>query len=92
MVTMPSKANKGFVQGRSVYTCDCCGRRTRETTVVGSDLCGECYDLAGLQNCVWDGCFTAEDRPERDRILARIVKLGGDEAKVRAEFRDLFNA
>ena len=92
MVTVSSSANRSFTQGRGTYVCDCCLRRTRETTVQGSDLCGLCFDLAGLQNAVWDGCFTEADRPERDAILAKITKLGGREISVRAEFVDLFAA
>lgn len=92
MVTISSTAAKGFEKGRSVYTCDCCGRRTRETTVFGSDMCADCHEMAGLQNCVWDGCFTDADLPDVDRLLTKIVKAGGSEARLRSEFRDLFAA
>lgn len=90
MVTISSEPNRTFRRGRGVYTCATCGRRTREVSVEGSDDCEDCFDLAGLQNSVWDGCFTEHDVPERDRILARIVDRGGDGARVKAAFRDLF--
>lgn len=92
MVTMSSKAERHFTRGRGTYVCATCGRRTRETTVQGSDDCADCYDLAGLQNAEWDGCFTEHDRPERDAILARIVQKGGNGEKVKATFPELFAA
>lgn len=93
MVTVSSdRGARHFQRGRSVYTCRTCGRRTRETTVMDSDNCADCYDLAGIQNAVWDGCFEEGDRPYRDAALAAVVKKGGDEAKIRAAFADLFAA
>lgn len=89
MVTSTNNA-RHFKQGRGVYTCATCQRRTRETTVQGSDDCALCYDLAGLQNMVWDGNFEPSDANERDAILARIEKLGGNVARVRAAMPDLF--
>lgn len=93
MVTVSSHRARHFQQhGRGVYTCNTCGRSTRETLVQGSDDCEQCFDLAGLQNAVWDGCFTENDRPERDRLLALAIKRGGDEQRIMAAFTDLFEA
>lgn len=91
---MTMRSNSHFSRGSAVFTCDCCGRRTRHTGVqsVGSETCPQCYDLAGYQNSVWDGDPIADIAPERDRLLAAAVKAGGDEAKIRKEFRDLFAA
>lgn len=92
MVTVSTQPNRHFGHGRGVYTCASCGRRTRETTVQGSDDCADCFELAGLQNSVWDGCFTEADRHERDRVLAAIVRKGGNGDKTKETFADLFAA
>lgn len=92
MVTISAKGTGGrFHRGRGVYTCATCGRQTRETTIQGSDDCEQCFELAGLQNMVWDGCFDEADKPERDVLLSTIVQRGGNAAKVQAAFSDLFN-
>lgn len=84
--------NNSHFSRAGAFTCDCCGRRTRHTGVqsVGSQTCPQCYDLAGYQNSVWDGDPIADIAPVRDELLAAAVKAGGNEAKIRSEFRDLF--
>jgi hypothetical protein len=48
-------AIKRFQRGGSVYQCNVCGRRTRNTGDEGSvNLCFECYELAGIENEVSD--------------------------------------
>jgi ribosome-binding protein aMBF1 (putative translation factor) len=46
-----------------VYTCDFCGKRTRETGHGESDLgiCADCYLKAGDENAVSDGDMTPEE-------------------------------
>lgn len=90
-MTTVGRASRHFGHGRGVYTCTQCGRRTRETTVQGSDHCEHCYELGGLQNAVWDGCFAAEDTRERDQLLAAIIAKGGDGERVKRALPDLFN-
>jgi hypothetical protein len=47
-----------FVKGQSVYTCTCCGRKTRQ---VGTgdcenvEMCFDCYELTGIENGYNDG-------------------------------------
>ena len=89
MVTVGS-AHKHFQYGRGVYVCQTCGRRTRETTVSGSDDCEQCFELAGLQNAKWDGCYTEADNAERDRRLKLVVDRGGNKDRVLKSFKDLF--
>lgn len=91
MVTVTGKPQRGFEQGRSTYVCSICERRTRETTLRGHDICADCFELAGLENAKMDGCFTDADIPERDRILAAIVKKGGNLTKTVEEFQELFS-
>lgn len=45
-----------FQRGRqNVYACGCCGRQTRGAgDAFGADLCGECYELAGIENAISD--------------------------------------
>jgi len=44
-----------FKRGRAVYTCDYCGKRTRDTGIGETDnflsggLCAKCYDEGGWE-------------------------------------------
>ena len=45
-----------FARGSGCYRCQNCKRQTRDT---GGDngnlqLCPECYEIAGIQNDIWD--------------------------------------
>jgi tRNA G26 N,N-dimethylase Trm1 len=57
--------NRRFVGGhyKPVYTCNTCGRRTRETGHGEADceMCAYCFLVAGLQNSCWDGDLTQEE-------------------------------
>ena len=66
--------------GGSAFTCDTCGRRTRYTGAqsLGSKLCPQCYELAGIENEISDGyCTLAERRATIDRLLTEIEAKGG---------------
>jgi hypothetical protein len=78
--------------GRGVYTCETCGRQTRETIQgMDSKLCGDCWDLAGMENTVLDRCATvAECAALRDDLVAHAVRLGGSEAMIKQEFKALW--
>lgn len=84
--------NNRFRAGRGVFTCSICKRRTRDSgQALSADCCFECYELAGLQNTVYDGVATASElAPERDRFTAIISARGGDLARVRREFSELW--
>lgn len=46
-----------FGKGSGVFTCRCCGRRTRQTGRGDNEHtgnCAECYDLAGEENHLSD--------------------------------------
>lgn len=49
---MANRRNSHFRKGSGIYTCESCGKRTRETG--GSEsfcgLCAACYDYAGWEN------------------------------------------
>lgn len=65
----------------SVYVCCNCGRKTRNTgkQSVGSETCGECWDLCGLENEVSDGHKTKEEAwPEARALMAECRKKGGN--------------
>jgi hypothetical protein len=59
-----------------------------------SELCPECWDLAGIDNAVNDsggdpqglGDWTSE----RDRLLAKAVKGGGDPERIKEQFEYLW--
>jgi hypothetical protein len=41
--------------GRGVFKCEICGRNTRRTDQgADSELCSECWELAGIDNAVND--------------------------------------
>lgn len=84
-------AYKTFQKGASVFTCDCCGRRTRHTTQDRSRTdCAECFDLAGLQCMEWDGEMTEGDWEERDRLYETIKEKGGNMGAVMEALPNLF--
>ena len=85
--------NDRFRRGQSVFTCDCCGRQTRNTgQPTQSTTCLECWELAGLQNMIFDGEEIEEIASERDRYMHTIIARGGNEERVRSEFPDLWDA
>jgi len=69
-----------FIGGRNggVFTCTSCGRRTRATQDQANDeICEDCYELAGLENGVADGCAPSEYLSEALERYQRIVSRGG---------------
>jgi len=56
-----------FQKGISTYKCGMCGKLTRETGDGESyvDLCKICYEKAGDENSVADGCLTEQEYFER---------------------------
>jgi hypothetical protein len=80
----------------TVFACDICGRRTRMSGQDSTRLCLECFELAGLENVIFD----AEDEDkakarasvavDRDYWFAKAVKLGSDPEKLKSQFRTLF--
>ena len=83
-------AHSNFGRG-GTYKCHVCRRLTRATgaQALGSELCPECWELAGLDNEVNDNGLdlSLPDMhrlvEERDRLLAAAVKKGGDEARIK---------
>lgn len=82
------KSNNRFQAGSGVYTCRCCGHRTRATggDGAGVQLCDLCFDLAG-----WANVF---DNDEVDRIpehevvaLAKAIESKG--GKINTNFSEL---
>jgi hypothetical protein len=76
--------------GRGVYNCAICARKTREAGQGNDHLCPECYELAGWENSVLDGGSVEEVAAERDRLLAKAVSQGSDEARMRKSFVQLW--
>ena len=77
--------NRHFQIGSGVYTCICCSRRTRgDGESNGCELCGQCFELAGWDNHHNDNGTKpdAEQMAEFNKLLARIVELGGDGEEV----------
>lgn len=66
-----------FRRGSGVYTCRCCGHRTRETghCESGVELCALCYEIGGLENQISDG----HDEDGKAAVeMARLEKLRDD--------------
>jgi hypothetical protein len=81
--------NSRFQRGSGVFTCTCCGGRTRDTGVqsIGSELCADCYELAGMDNACNDNRTTPEQEgytKEIEQRLAKITKRGGNVERVKA--------
>lgn len=81
--------NKHFRRGQSTFTCNICGRLSRDTGDNGQhELCPDCYELAGLDNMHNDDgeAPTPQQMAQYDATLAYIVSKGGDADKVRKQF------
>jgi len=85
-------AHNRFKHGSGVYQCAVCQRRTRATVESCDDVgyCGPCYDLAGLQNSMWDDGQEDWIVKARDGLLAKIIRGKGNEQAVRSHFSALF--
>ena len=80
---------KTFRRGRSTFNCIDCGRLTREThQSVGADCCYECWEIAGLQNSLWDG-YEEGTREEAQRLLQVVQEKGGRIESLLATYPDL---
>lgn len=66
----------GFQRGSGCFNCSCCGRQTRHTgeQAYGSDLCPNCWEVAGIENEISDG--HRED--DMDKAEAEIRSLEAD--------------
>lgn len=71
-------SNSHFQHG-GAFKCIACGRKTRHTGVqsVGSELCPEDYELAGIYNVHQDGGDLAPYADEIRRLCAAIEDKGG---------------
>ena len=80
----------------STFTCEICKRRTRLTTQCNDSFCGECEELLGTQNSLWDDgaeYFVKSGlTAHRDALLAKVRKLGGNATAVVAYMPDLFGS
>lgn len=82
---MRKSSNFGSRTTRQVtFVCHVCERRTRDTGQGVDHLCEDCYEIAGIDNSINDNGFRPgapefeEYRPELERRLAHIAKLGGN--------------
>lgn len=67
--------------GGSVFACRCCTRKTRYAGQgIGTELCPQCYELAGIDNMLNDEGRKATDaeRAECNRYIAEIQAKGGN--------------
>lgn len=90
-----TKRRNGFSrQFGAVYVCETCSRKTRHngSQSMGSKLCAQCFELAGLSNEISDGHQTkAELHPQIDRLLAEIRSKGGNPDESFPEFVEVEN-
>ncbi|MHB1260352.1 MAG: hypothetical protein ACYC2H_01415 [Thermoplasmatota archaeon] len=68
-----------FQRGHSTYACGVCSRLTRATGAqsLGSDLCPQCWDLAGIENEISDGHTTLEARSAEITDLVDDIRAKG---------------
>lgn len=77
-----ARVTNRFVKGQSVFSCQCCKRKTRQT---GGDndslrLCEECYEMGGIENYLQDHPGAADEKKqsaEWHRLKARCIAKGG---------------
>lgn len=79
------KNNSRFAKGSGVYKCHSCGRSTRATganlDAVDLRLCGECYEIGGIENQISDNPNHADVpkwEAEIEQLKARITERGGN--------------
>lgn len=73
---------------RGTFTCAICKRRTRDTGQGVDHLCEPCYEIAGMDNAINDGCddkTAAAYRHDCEKYLAKIAKKGGDVKSVKSQ-------
>lgn len=68
-----------FRRGETTYKCRSCTRLTRNTgEQANTELCPQCYEIAGIENAVNDGFETADEARERvERLAAEVRAKGG---------------
>jgi hypothetical protein len=75
--------NSLMLRGSGIFKCNCCGRKTRYTgeQAMCSEMCPDCWELAGLYNEYQDGESENWTQWTKDAIKARcanIVAKGGE--------------
>ena len=62
-----TNSNSKFQKGSGCYTCECCGKLTRETGKLNSSdaafikICVRCFEIGDDELMVQDGDMTEED-------------------------------
>lgn len=70
----------GFAKGTTVYTCKCCGHKTRtihDRSAWFTGNCEDCYELAGIENAFCDG-NGEQYKEEAEYLIGSILKKGGN--------------
>lgn len=79
---MGQQTNNGrnrFQRGLGCFECECCGRKTRDTGVQNlTPTCSDCYELAGIYNCLQDGESVTEYADEIRWRTGNITDKGGN--------------
>lgn len=80
MTTTRQATNSRFQRGSGVYTCRCCGHRTRDTGGDGAinGCCDLCFELAGEENSVSDTGDTYNSHGSVCGELAALDKRNGE--------------
>jgi hypothetical protein len=89
-----STRNARFQRGSGSYPCAVCGRQTRHTGVQGGDseLCPQCWELAGYENQLSDNGHESFDQSEAITVHGLIQELEarGGSAEAVQEARTVF--
>ena len=76
-----------FQRGYGVFECRVCGRKTRNPDHGGTELCSQCFEIAGLDNMVNDNALEGDAKAkvvaECNIYLAEIAEKGGDVERVK---------
>lgn len=57
----PNFRHDGFSKGSSTFTCECCGKRTRNSSWNNWDgeMCGHCVETFSIENSISDNSLDA---------------------------------
>lgn len=67
--------NNRFQKGSGVFTCECCGKKTRDVGGnAANGLCGYCLEEGEWENALSDGDITEEEYERKIEALKKKYK------------------
>ena len=75
-----------FRRFKPIFKCRVCQRNTRNPDDGGTELCAQCFELAGLDNMINDNGLdlTSDIMAERDALFNEAVSKGGNGDRIKS--------